>query len=487
MIKEIESITIVGGGTSAWLTAAYLSANCKIGTNITVIDKSDGTPIGVGEATLTTFVEFLEKCGFPEKTWFNEIDATIKGGILFKNWQYDGEDIWHPFSYYIFDEDYNNGISLWSNNQNFSFIKYALPEYDLFVENKKINEDCAKSVARHIDCGKLVKFLKKALLDSIFFIDSEVVEVIKDDVGNIDKIILKNNQQIKSDLYIDCTGFKKILSGDCNKILLTDRLFCDTAIAGPIQYESKKDELIPYTTCDAVEHGWIWKTPIQTRIGSGLVFNRKITDIDVAKDYFIEYWGGRIEKNSLKVIDWTPYYSEKFWNNNVISIGLSGGFIEPLESTGLQFIQNGIDNLEKVIKNSFYVPEDIEMYNLRMKYSYDETVDYINMHYCNSNKKGKFWDYVREKTSSLTTRMKFYLNLMDKKNYINIKSGETIFANYSWILWMVQLGYGITNLKTKFSKYECAEIISDTYMESLNKIENSIDADVFCDCYSETI
>lgn len=486
MIREFKSITIVGGGTSAWLTAAYLSAKCKIDIKITIVDKSNGSSIGVGEATLISFKTFLEDCGFPENSWFDEIDTTIKGGILFKNWQNDGEDIWHPFSHYIFNEKYDNGISFWSNNQNLSFVEYALPEYELFVNNK-IDEETVGSVARHVDCNKLVSFLKKSLNDRVTFIDSEVVEIIKDDNGYIKNLILKNNQQIKSDLFIDCTGFKRLLSQENKKIILTDRLFCDTAIAGHVPYKDRKKELHPYTESDSVEHGWVWKIPVRDRIGTGLVFNRSITDIETAKEYFINYWDGRIEKESLKVIDWTPYYSENFWSNNVISIGLSGGFIEPLESTGLQFIINGILYLEKIIKNCFYVDEDIEIYNIKMKYAYDETVDYINMHYCNSNKNGNFWNFVRENTLTFSERMQFYLNLMSKNNYIEMDCGETIFSNYSWILWLIQLGYPIASLESSFGKYDMLKSLKLNHEGLLLKIDNASDADVFCDLYSKII
>ena len=488
MIKKINSITIVGGGTSAWMSAAYLVSVCSPDVNISIIDKFQGTSVGVGEATLIPFVSFLEKCGFSEKTWFDEIDATIKGGILFKNWQSDGEDIWHPFSHYSFGEKYDNGISFWSNNQNLPFIDYALPEYELLVNRKGLNENIAKSVARHVDCNKLVKYIKNKLLDEISFINSEVIQVVRNDLGDIEKIILKNGQQIKSDLYIDCTGFKKILSNDCKKILLTDRLFCDTAVAGPVQYENKKEELHPYTVCDAVEHGWIWKTPVQTRIGTGLVFNRSITDPEHAKDFFVDYWKGRVDKESLRVIDWTPYYSEKFWNGNVISIGLSGGFIEPIESTGLQMIQTGVELLERVLRTSFYSQDDINLYNLKMSIMYDETADYVSMHYFNSNKKGEFWDFVRERSVNLNERTTFYLNLM-KTNYlhIDIASGESIFGTYNWILWLIQLGYSIGKFATNFESMQSLYELQKQYNANIEIAKKSIDSDVFCDSYSKII
>jgi tryptophan halogenase len=483
-IKSIKSITVVGGGTSAWLTASYLVSKCSPDVNITVIDKFDGSPVGVGEATLIPFLSFMEKCGFPEKEWFNEIDATIKGGILFENWQIDGENIWHPFSYAKFGSNYDNNLSLWSNTQHLNFVDYGLPDYELYIANKKVNLESVKSIARHIDCGKLVKFIKEKLQDKISFINSEVVDVVKNNDGYIASIKLKNNQQIKSDLYIDCTGFKKVLSNDSIKVDLSNRLFCDTAIAGHIPYKDRKIELHPYTASDAVEHGWIWKIPVKSRIGSGLVFNRSITDIETAKDYFVKYWDNRVEKESLKVIDWTPYYSEKFWNANVVNIGLSAGFIEPLESTGLQFIQMGIELLDRVLNSSFYSQDDITLYNNKMTIAYDETVDYVSMHYFNTNKEGKFWDFVREKTKNLNERTNFYLELMKTNNiHINISSGETIFGKYNWMLWLVQLGYPIGKFTTSFNDFELNHELNKYYDFNYELAMSSMDADTFCDLY----
>lgn len=488
MLKQIESITIVGGDTSAWLSAAYLVSQCSLDVKITLIDKSDGSPIGVGEATLIPFISFLEKCGFSESMWFDEIDSTIKGGILFENWKEDGKNIWHPFSYTQYGEKYDSGITLWSNNQHLNFSEYALPDYDLYVENKKTNEKSAKSVARHIDCTKLSKFIKKYLIHHIFFINSAVDKIVRNENGDIDNLILENGQIIKSDLYIDCTGFKKILSQENKKVFLTDRLFCDTAIAGHVPYNDRKKEMHPYTACDAVEHGWIWKIPIRTRIGTGLVFNRSITDIEKAKEYFINYWDSRIEKESLKVIDWTPYYSEKFWSNNVISIGLSGGFIEPLESTGLHLIQTGLERLEKIFRNSFYTQEDVNLYNIKMKCLYEESVDFVSMHYCNSNKTGKFWDFVRSNTLNLNKRMEFYLNLMKlKNNYIDIRNIEDIFSHYDWILMLIQLGYSVNKFETSFGTYQSLEDLYYNYNKNMQIVQKSIDADVLCDMYMELI
>lgn len=484
MIKKIKSITIVGGGTAAWLTAAYLVKNSSPNIKITLVDKENGTPIGVGEATLLNFVPFMEKCGFSEKDYFDQVDATFKGGILFENWNIDGMDIWHPFSYKAFGDDHNTLTSVWSKHQHLSFLEYGCCNYSVSAKYKKINVGRLEHYARHIDCGKLVSFIKNKIINKLFFIDSEVLEVKRKDDQSIEKLILKNNQEIISDLYIDCTGFKKILGNSKeDKNFLCDRLFCDTAVAGHVPYKNRKKELHPYTACDAVEHGWIWKIPVRKRIGSGLVFNRSITDPETAKDFFVNYWDKRVKKDSLKIIDWTPYYCNNFWDKNVVSIGLSGGFIEPLESTGLEFMRYGIFNLSKVIYKSHYTDHDICQYNLNMRHYYEQSVDFINMHYIGSNKKGKFWDFVREKNNTFSEEMKYYIEELQNNNKYGPNGGNEIFSASNWVVWLIQLGYPVIETNVNISKEESLQLLNQHYLEESEHIENSKDSDLFADQY----
>ena len=211
-MKILKNIVVVGGGSSGWLTAAYLSHNFP-NLNITIIDKEVGTPVGVGEATILTFKVFLANCGFQLTDWKDEIDATEKLGIFFPNWIDKDKHIYHPFT-----------LSKTDTSQ--------------YKERLTIRQYDSGNVAYHVDCGKLTSFLKKNIINKVNYIQSDVKK-IEFEQNAIKKIILKNNQEIYADLYIDCTGFKSLLKNKSEKIILKDRLICDTAIACHVNYLDK--------------------------------------------------------------------------------------------------------------------------------------------------------------------------------------------------------------------------------------------------------
>jgi len=441
----INHICVVGGGTSGWLSAAYLK-NQNPNVKITVVDKEHGTPVSVGEATILSFIPFMEECGFAITDWFNEIDSTYKSGILFTGWT-KNSDVWHPF--------YNNPTldnytlhDVWLNSSRKDFTLYALPFLKESVENK-IVEKYIDAYAVHMDCSKLVSFLKSKV--DVEYIESEVKQF------DGKHLHLNDTSVVTADLYIDCTGFKSVLKKP-NKISLDGRLFCDTAIAGHVEYIDKNVERRPFVISDMVDHGWVWHIPVQTRIGTGLVFNRSITSVDTAKEYFQQYWSGRVGK--LKVIDWTPYYSTNIWENNVVSIGLSAGFIEPLESTGVALITDGLQRLQSKIAMRFYDNSDIDAYNLEMISVFEDAVDFVSMHYSKSWKDTKFWNWVRNsyRESSRINSIKNVLKqeLLYSHNYRN----TGIFSGANWTTWMIQLGYKV-NSRFDIDRQVCDNIVDD--------------------------
>ena len=412
-MKKIKNLVIVGGGSSGWLTAAYLSNNFP-NLNITIIDKEIGTPIGVGEATLLNFPKFLNACGFDLNEWYNQLDATEKLGILFPNWIDDNKDISHPF-----------------------FVSKTSPKD--YKQRLTMKFENLSNVAYHVNCGKLTTFLQKKLNNKIIFKKNDVENVVFD--GNeIKKLILKDNEEITADLYIDCTGFKSILKNKTERIILRDRLICDTAVACSVNYLNENIEKLPYVRCEAVNEGWVWSIPVQSRIGSGFIFNREITHIENAKDFFIKYWNQRIKKENIKVIDWTPYYDKKIWSKNVVSIGLSAGFLEPLESTGLALAMEGIFQLSKRIYKNFYNEDDIELYNKTMQMFFENSIDFVNMHYLVSQRKGVFWEQGRQ----LKKPEKFLMfeeciknNKFDMDENI-IFNDSDFFTSNNWYCWLTQ-------------------------------------------------
>lgn len=444
--NKVESIIIVGGGTSAWATAAYMSQqNPEI--SITVVDKEFGKAIGVGEATILGFREFMDSCGFEFNDWFNNIDATYKIGILFPDWVHEGNIIWHPFSTNV-QLDGCDLLTAWTKNQEYDYKTYGLPLYDVAVNHNGVDSSMLDSYSYHIDCGKLVKYIQDRISHKIQYIASEVVTIHKD-LENITGISLANGQMLKADLYIDCTGFKSILKENPKKVSLEGRVFCDTAVCTQVPYVDRYNEMRPYTKCTAVDHGWIWEIPTRSRLGSGLIFNRSITDIDEAKDFFIEYWGSdRIKKEDLKVIDWTPYYSDP-WLGNVVSIGLSAGFIEPLESTGVALIFAQIVTLNNIIQGSTWTENDVNVYNSQYKSIFENCVDFVSMHYSKTERTSKFWNFVRNNfkpSDGIIQNAKF---LSQGPRYTRQRNKTHIFSGGNWSAWLIQLGYPVGTCSPK--------------------------------------
>ena len=444
-MKKIKSITIVGGGSAAWLAATYIQNNFW-DIPLTVIDKEVGNPIGVGEATVLTFPAFLRQCGINLPQWFQNVDGTYKAGIDFPNWVEPGRKIYHPF---FLNKSYFDlkctQYDIWAQNQKLDFRHHSIPSYQNTMMNKVDMFNAFETLAYHIDAGKLVTELQNICANTVNVIKSDVVKVNKDIDGYITSLELKNGVTHTSDFYLDCTGFLSLLK-DRKKVELLDtgRLFTNAAVAGHVPYEDVDKERVPYVSCPAVDHGWIWKIPTQSRIGSGMVFNSNITDPEEAKKYFCEHWNNRIKPENLKFIDWTPYYSENFWEKNVVSIGLSGGFIEPLESTGLASMTYGVQELALHIPQYAYTEASIDMYNKTMMAWYSDAVDFVGSHYADSKWDTKFWNYVKE-SHVKSPRHLFYEDWLKdpERTFYSDVSSKTLFHPQNWQLWLIQMGYPV--------------------------------------------
>lgn len=460
-MNEVNKVAIIGGGTSAWLAAAYLSHNLPH-MSIEIIDKEHGSPVGVGEGTLLSFDTVMTKCGFHIHEWFHEISATYKAGILFPGWgDKDDDVVWHPFLFPEMHYSKTTQLNLWSKNQNYDFKTYGLALYDTSVKHDKVDLDTPNAYAFHIDASKLVQYIQKKLEERIKVesIKSEVVDIIRKENNDIEKLILKNGREITADLYIDCTGFRGILNNNPDRVNLEGRLFCDTAIAGRVPYIDQRKEMHPYVISEKVEHGWVWNIPTQERIGSGLVFSRKMTDVEEAKKFFCEYWDNRITPDECKIIDWTPYYNKNIWHNNVISIGLSAGFIEPLESTGVALIIIGIEQLSFRLESRYYTNKDIIYYNNIMAQYFEDCIDFVSMHYSVNKRKDKFWKWVDD-TFIKSYRQKFYeKQLLRTDTIFPIKGSGFVFCATNWIIWLIQMGFPVSRVNDGLTQEQSEEEI----------------------------
>ena len=475
-MRPINRIVIVGGGTSGWMTAAYLQAKFKR-AEIVLIDKSETETVGVGEATVLSFKQFMMDCGFKPEDWLGKINATFKGGILFEDWQKEGQNLWHPFAFPEFGFFETNLINLWTKNKDLEYLTHACTLYNPGVTENKVDPDDISTYAYHIDCGKLVTYIKGKISNKITFVESGVENVCRNSKGGVDNIALEDGQVIESDLYIDCTGWRRLLSPETETVDCTGRLFCDTAVAGHVQYNDIDCEMRPYTTCSAVEHGWIWKIPNQSRIGTGLVFNRSITDIDEAKEFFVDYWDDRVDRDTLQVLNWTPYYHKNSWVDNVCCIGLSSGFIEPLESTGIALICAGAIEIAKVLKGNCYNDLYAELFNMNMTNFYENCIDFVSMHYShNKRETGKFWEYVNDNFKMSQTQ-KFYEHETLNNPATTPVGGDFVFRGENWAMFLCQL-FNHDLIEPKIldgvDQKTSRSIVKDFYKNEMEKHNHSI-------------
>jgi len=476
---KVEHIVIVGGGTSGWMTAAYLHKN-NPELVVTVVDKEVGTPIGVGEATLINFKDFLDECGFDIKEWFPKIDSGYKAGILFTNWTKPGNELWHPFykgnKVLPADAEYPIDVyvhDLWTLNQDLDFKKYTMGNYDASIYENKVDPFLLNVgyYGYHVDCGKLVKYIQDKLTEAQFnrlnIIRSDVVDIVRKENDDIDHLELKNGQIVKADLYIDCTGFKSLLSPNRDRVDLMERLFCNTAVVCPVPYQDRDKEFKPFAECDAVDHGWIWKIGVSSRIGSGMVFNRDVTDPEEAKEYFVNYWNNRISKDKVRVIDWTPFYNNNQWKGNVVQVGLSAGFIEPLESTGIALITTGATQVHNAIREQFYDQNSTDYFNQTMKMYFEDCVDFVSAHYDRNERTTPFWNYVKNKFVP-SERMKHHLALVGKSTNALSYRGRfnTIFNGVNWSSILIQMGFPVAPRNLPMSPEYAREILIKNYIRN---------------------
>ncbi len=475
-------IVIVGGGSAGWMTAAYLK-NKLPKHHITMVDKTHGDPVGVGEATILDFDLFMTDAGFNREDWIPACRATVKAGILFPNWLRKGHEVWHPFFINYHDIQHDADVwDYWCANTNYDYKDYAIMMYDSAVRHNKIDPNDMSSYAYHLDCGALVQYIQSRITPHIEIIKQDVVEVRKEN-QEVQSLLLKDGNKIHADLFIDCTGFKSLLKKQ-KRVDLSDRLFCDTAVAGRVDYKDDS-EFVPYVICDAVDHGWLWKIPTQDRIGSGLVFKRDITDPEQAQDYFVDYWQGRIKKEDTRIIDWTPFYSKNFWEGNVVSIGLSGGFIEPLESTGLSCMIKGIRHLEERLRIGYSDDNDRNYYNIKLGCYYENAIDFVNMHYSKTELTSKFWDHVKQnhKPSAYQLWMEDVMKDHGFRKHVAIQTqnSNTIFHPSSWFAWMAQLEFEFNPDKTSFVTEIAENKLLDFYAEEQRRKDRCVDHKVYID------
>jgi tryptophan halogenase len=418
---KIEKICIVGGGSAGWMTAAALIKFFPE-KDITLIESPNTPPIGVGESTYEGIRFFCELLGINNDDFFSYTDASIKIGICFsKFYKEDCEDTFiYPFGPAFIEgtywglEDWLIKKSIYPETPNSQYAESYFPQaqlakYGRFSENKNGEFERFRpnlDTALHFDAIKFGKWLKNnfCLPKNVKNIEKEIIDIELNTEG-ISYLILDDGQKIYADLFVDCTGFKSLLIGKTLKekfVSYEHILPNNRAWATRIPYLDKEKELKPVTTCTALKNGWTWDIPLWSRLGSGYVYSDKYIDKEKALLEFKQYLMSENmtvprsydEVESLEFLDISMRVGihERTWVKNVVAIGLSAGFIEPLESNGLFTVHEFLYQLIRSMLREEVTGWDIEIYNKKTQEIYDNFVNFIRIHYSLSVRKdSNYW------------------------------------------------------------------------------------------------
>ncbi|MDJ0799790.1 MAG: tryptophan 7-halogenase [Calothrix sp. MO_167.B12] len=417
MNNPIEKIVIVGGGTAGWLSALYLttvlnhqSKNPRLNCQITLIESPTIPTVGVGEATIQNIRETFSFLDLDEEELIIRCNATFKLAIKFIDW-YSGTNndiFWHPFGEF----PTINGIYLphYLLRQKLLGNSSALDSHSFHREvplctakkSPKIGSENPYegkvAYGYHLDAGLLSTYLQeKAIERGVNHVGDNVVDVVLAVNGNISKIKTEKSGDINGDLFIDCSGFRGILINQALKepfISYSDSLFCDRAIAIPIETDDEKEGINPYTTAKALSAGWMWHTPLFGRSGNGYVYSSAFISPESAEKEFRENLnkGSRQVQVDARHIRMRVGKNRNTWVKNCVSIGLSSGFIEPLESTGIYLIEVGVKTLLQHLPDKSFNPVSRDRYNQLMTKVYEEIRDFIVLHYCTTHREDTpFW------------------------------------------------------------------------------------------------
>jgi tryptophan 7-halogenase len=407
-----RSILIVGGGTAGWLTAAYLAKSLELShggrLEITLVESPEIGIIGVGEGTFPTIRTTLQFLGIDEMRFIRQASATFKQGIRFVDWLHTPASdkhshYFHPFEAPFYSEE-TSLVPYWLLQDEATRPPFA--EAVTFQNRvaeakrgpKRANEGDYQgpiNYAYHFDAVKLSQVLAERAKElGVRHIEDRLREVKLDTSGAIAELITENHGAMHADLYIDCTGFRAELINGAMKVPFKSArktLFTNRALACKVPYDSSDAPLESYTIATAHEAGWIWDIGLNDARGIGCVYSSDHIDDDRAEEILRGYVGAENVELNARKIEFEAGYREQHWVKNCVAVGLSAGFLEPLESTGLVLIEAAIGMIAELFPHNGPIDAPARRFNALMTARYDNIINFLKLHYCLSRRTEPFW------------------------------------------------------------------------------------------------
>lgn len=451
--SRLERVVIVGGGTAGWMAAAALSRFFDDGRrSITLIESDAIGTVGVGEATIPPIRNFNAMLDIPESEFLRETRGTCKLGIEFVNWGQVGDRYFHPFGNYGQDL---HGIAFYQlylrERARAGAGAGDIGDYSMSTAAARLARFArpaagAQSAVRelayayHFDAGLYAAYLRRlAERQGVTRVEGKITHVTRHgETGDVASVTLDSGTVIAGDLFIDCSGFRGLLIEETLDTGYEDWsrwLPMDRALAVPSRSPGPPD---PFTRATAHSAGWQWRIPLQHRTGNGHVFSSAFMNEEEARDVLL----ANLETEPLgdpRPLRFLTGMRRKAWNHNVVAIGLSSGFIEPLESTSIHLVQNGIARLFALFPDLPVTALERDEYNRGMREVFEDVRDFIILHYkATQREDSEFWRYVRhmDVPDSLARKMA----LWQRRGRVFRENAE-LFSAPSWVA--VMLGQNV--------------------------------------------
>ncbi|MCT7940337.1 MULTISPECIES: tryptophan halogenase family protein [Shewanella] len=477
MKTAIKKVVIAGGGTAGWMAAAALTKLMGKHIEVVLVESDDIGTVGVGEATIPTLHIFHRLLGLKEQDVMAATNATFKLGINFENWHDVGKDYLHSFGFLGKDCWACGFQHFWLKGKQQGMVSeigdYCTEHLAARQGRFAILPNQDYNHAYHMDASLYAKFLRKmAEANGLTRIEGKITDVqLHNSNGYIKALQLDNGEIIEGDLFIDCTGFRALLIEQTLNTGFDDwshYLPCDSAIA--VQTKSVNTPLA-YTRSIARESGWQWRIPLQSRTGNGFVFCSKYMTDEQAIDTLMANIEGE-PLNKPRVIKFKTGSRRKHWNKNCVAIGLSSGFLEPLESTSIHLIQRSIVRLMQQFPSQGIDDTDINEFNQQLKLEMDNIRDFIILHYKVTDREdSRFWRYCKNMPIPASLQHRIDMFSQTGKVY---KYGNELFGESSWI--QVMMGQGIMPkeyhpIVDMMEKEELASFLNNIKSTAKRKVE----------------
>ena len=438
-------VVVAGGGTGGWMAAAAIQRTMGDTVEVTLVESDAIGTIGVGESTIPPLVTYNRLMGIKEAEFMAATQATFKLGILFDGWRDVGQRYFHSFGLTGKDHWSAGFQHFWlagrAKGHDQPYDDYCL-ELVAALQGKFAHlPDDRMNYAYQLDSTLYGRFLRRlAEADGARRIEGRIERVELDpDSGDIAALVLDSGERVAGELFLDCTGFRALLIGQALHVGFDDWahwLPNDAAIA--VQTESVGPP-VPYTRAMAHEAGWQWRIPLQHRTGNGIVYCRRYLDEHAALDRLMTTVEGRVltEPNRIR---FATGVRRRQWHRNCVAIGLSGGFMEPLESTSIHLIQRAILRLIRLFPQSRVSDRDVAEFNEQSQLDFEQIRDFIILHYKVTDRRDSpYWRQCAAMEVPDTLAQK--IALFRDTGRVFRKSDE-LFAENSWV--QVMMGQGIT-------------------------------------------